>query len=178
MRRTHLAYAASGREFEVETALTELNFDVWCGRTVEFIRAGKERRAEAQEKPKLPNYLFLSLTVDEWHELRKSQIKHLAKTMMMLRRDDERQLDKFKAMVHAGLEEGRRIAKSNDRAKMVEFTAGQELIDLKGRFGEQALKFRKIVERAHQLYPLIQAETEMMGQTVLVELDPLDVRAG
>lgn len=172
---TYLAYATSNKEFEVQQALEERGFTVWCGRKVDFLRRGKKRRAEAVISPKLPNYLFLTLTDDEWHEMRSKPVKYLAPTMYLLKQHDEEQLNHFKALVDYDHAEGMKIAERNDKAEMVQFTKGQDLVDLRGRFGEQALKFRRIVERAND-YPLVEVETEMMGRVVTVRLDPLDVK--
>ncbi len=173
----YLAYATTGKEFEVEQSLEDLGIDVWCGRKIEFLRRGKKRYAEPVESPYLPNYLFLSLSEDEWHQVMGSQVKHLAKTTYQLSGRDERHFDKFKNAVWDESLEAQAIIKRNDTAAMNQFKAGQKIKDLQGRFGEQLLKFRRIVEAAHELFPMIEAETEMMGQTVTVRLDPLDVVA-
>jgi hypothetical protein len=172
----YLAYAASGKEFEVEETLRERGFDVWCGRKVSFVRRGKKRRAEAVISPKLPNYVFLSLTPEEWHAMHSKPIKHMARTMYVLQTRDEKQLANFQYLVDAEHQEGLRVAERNDKAEMVQFEAGQDLVDLRGRFGEQALRFKRMVERAED-FPLIEAETEMMGRVVTVRLDPLDVKS-
>ena len=67
------------------------------------------------------------------------------------------------------------MAERNNAAEMVQFKKGQELVDLRGRFADQALYFRSIVERNND-FPMIEAETEMMGRIVSVHLDPLDVK--
>lgn len=175
----HLAYATTGREFEVEEALTERGFEVWCGKRVEFLRRGKKRRAEAVTTPKLPNYLFISLTGQEWHDLRSRPTKYLAPTMYTLTEQDMRGpkgFERFRELTDESYQRGLGVAERNNAAEMVQFKEGEALIDLKGRFGEQAMKFRRIVERAND-FPLIEAEAEMMGRTVTVRLDPLDVRA-
>ena len=172
---TYLAYATTGREAEVEAELQARGFKVWCGRKVEFVRKGKRRRAEAVISPKLPNYLFITMTADEWHRLHSRPLKYLAKTSYVLRRDDEEDFAKFRALVDMDHQEGLRVAERNNAAEMVQFKEGQALVDLRGRFGEQALRFRGIVERVHD-FPVIEAETEMMGRIVSVHLDPLDVK--
>lgn len=173
----YLAYATSGREFEVAEKLASLGFTVWCGRAITFRRKGKRRRPEAVEHPKLPNYLFLTLTPDEWHDLHRRDVKHLASTLYMLRRDDERALATFRHEVDTAHREGHRIARNNDLAEIAEYKRGQRLVDLTGTFGETVLTFRRMIERAHEMHPRIQADMEMMGRVVTVELDPLDVRA-
>lgn len=173
----YLAYATSGKEFEVANKLSSLGFTVWCGRSITFARKGKRRRPEAIEKPKLPNYLFLTLTPDQWHDLHRRDVKHLASTFYQLRRDDEKALAAFRHEVDAAHAEGRRIARNNDLAEIAEYKRGQALVDLTGTFGEAVLRFRRMVERAHELHPKIEAEMDFMGRSVRVELDPLDVRA-
>lgn len=172
----YLAYAITGKEFVVADKLAELGFNVWCGRSITFVRKGKRRRPEAVEKPKLPNYLFLTLTPEEWHDLDRRNVKHLAPTFYLLRRDDERALAKFRAEVDAAYAEGQRIARNNDLAEIAQFKAGERLVDLTGVFSDAVLRFRRMVERAHEMHPRIQADMEMMGRIVTVELDPLDVK--
>jgi len=173
----YLAYATTGKEFAVTEKLEELGFSVWCGRCIEFKRRGKKRRPEPMETPKLPNYLFLSLSDADWHRLRQSEVKHLAQTLYPLSRGDTRALANFKLAVEGAYEEGQRIARNNDIAQIAEYKRGQALIDLSGKLGEVTLRFRKMVERAHELHPKIEAEMEMMGRWVKVELDPLDTKA-
>lgn len=170
----YLAYATTGKEFDVTQALQERGFNVWCGRKVNFLRRGKKRRAEAVITPKLPNYVFLNLTAHEWHDLHSRPVKHLASTMYVLRRDDESQLEAFKQIVDLDYQEGMRIAERNNVSEMAQFKKGQELTDLRGRFADNALRFRRMVEAAGQ-FPMVEAETNMMGRVVTVRLDPLDV---
>ena len=180
---TYLAYVTTGQEFAVADKLAALGFDLWCGREIIFVRKGKRRRPEPVERPKLPNYLWLNLEPEEWHDLRRREVKHLAGTMYQLSPRDLRGsrdwigLNAFRAAVDAAYAEGQRIARNNDLAEMAQFERGQQLIDLTGTFGETCLRFRRMVERAHELYPKVEAEMEMFGRTVRVELDPLDVRA-
>jgi hypothetical protein len=178
---TYLAYATSGKEFEVADKLASLGFTVWCGRRIDFVRKGKRRRPEAVEKPKLPNYLFLTLTPDEWHRLQRlkneGQIKHIAGTMYQLRRDDEDALTEFRAGVDGAHAEGQRIAKNNDIAEMAQYRAGQRLVDLTGTFADVCLTFRRMVERAHEAFPKVEADMEMFGRMTRVYLDPISVRA-
>lgn len=169
----YLAYATTGKEFEVETELKARGFDVWCGRKVDFLRRGKKRRAEAVITPKLPNYLFLSLSDKEWHDLHRKPVKYLAPTKHLLRRDDEEQLKTFRHIVDIDHQEGLKVAERNNVAEMAQFKEGQLLTDLRGRFAETALRFRRMVEAAGE--PFIEAETDMMGRVVTVRLDPLDV---
>lgn len=180
---TYLAYATTGKEFEVADRLKELGFDLWCGREITFVRKGKRRRPEAVERPKLPNYLWLTLEPEDWHDLHRRQVKHFAPTMYQLSARDLRGskdwigLNAFRVAVDAAYAEGQRIARNNDIAEMAQFERGQKLIDLTGTFGETVLRFRRMIERAHELHPKIEAEMEMMGRTVRVELDPLDMKA-
>lgn len=174
---TYLAYATTGKEFEVADKLASLGFTVWCGREITFLRKGKRRRPEAVEKPKLPNYLFLDLTPEEWHDLHRRDVKHLASTLYQLRRDDIKALATFRHEVDQAHAEGQRIARNNDLAEIAEYKRGQALVDLTGTFGDAVIRFRRMVERAHELHPRIQADIDMFGRTVSIELDPLDVRA-
>lgn len=175
--KKYLCYAAAGREFDVAEELAGHGARPWAGRKIEFIRRGKKRRPEARETPYLPNYIFADMDDDCWHRVMKANIRYLAKTTYILGGMDLRAYEAFVTAVDGEWHEAQEIIRRNDTAAMQEFKAGDALKDSKGRFGENLLRYRGMVETAHMLYPLIEAETEMMGQTVVVRLDPLDVSA-
>lgn len=175
--KKYLCYATAGRELDVAKELEAEGASTWVGRKVDFIRRGKKRRPEPVETPYLPNYIFADMDDDCWHRVMTAQIKYLAKTTYMLNSLDLRGYASFVAAVDGEYNLAQEIIRRNDTAAMQEFKAGDALKDSKGRFGENLLRYRGMVETAHMLYPLIEAETEMMGQTVVVRLDPLDVSA-
>ena len=171
----YLAYATTGKEFEVADKLAADGFDVWLARKIDFIRRGKRRRPDPVERPRLPNYLFLSLTDAEWHRLHQNVPKYLAGTMYALRRDDERELDRFRGASDTEYAKAQKAAQNQEA--IAEYVRGQRIVDVTGTFGDACLTFRRMVERAQDLHPRIEAEMEMLGRVVKVELDPLDVRA-
>lgn len=175
---TYLAYARTGKEFEVEQELREMGIDLWCGRKIEFRRSGKRRFFDPKEEPALPNYLFLSLTAGEWHEVNNSGIKYLAKTMHTLSRRDEKGLKAFRVEVGDLYQRARRIVDSNDRAAMCRFNPGDKIsLRAESVFSGQVLSFRRMVQRASDMHPMVEAEMESLGRLTKVLVDPLDVKA-
>lgn len=76
----------------------------------------------------------------------------------------------------------RAMDKSAERALLnrkiiCEFKKGQALKVTDPRFEYYNMFFREIVQGAHDQHPKIKADFDMMGQTVTVELDPIDVRS-
>ena len=173
----YLGYCTSGREFEVEKHLQDDGFDVWCGRAVIFAKKGKRRPwvEDWQIVPAIPNYLFLNMEADDWHRLHSRPRKYLARTMRILRRDDERDLPAFKRACESRFEEGMRIVRRKDRTAMCQFIAGQKVEATtegwEGRFGT----FRRLVEESGAL--MAEVEMEMFGGYAPVRFPLVDVKA-
>ena len=159
-------------EFIVQTALTDMGLDCWCGRKIEFKRTGKDRRAAAHESPYLRNYIFADIPPERFAQA--VTVNLLANTLYALSRRDTEALVTFRRAVEAEYDvDDRRRANG---AIQSEFESGQALVAVDGQFKDQLLTFRRLVERSFDAYPKIKADMEMMGQTVTVTVDPLDVR--
>ncbi len=53
---------------------------------------------------------------------------------------------------------------------------GQALEVLEGPFKERMLRFQRMVQAAHDMHPVIEADIEVFGQVARVKVDPLDVK--
>ena len=173
MTTTYLCYVRGGREFEVEQAIQEMGLGVYCARRMRFIRKGKKRRAEPEVSPYLGNYIFVDIPAERYLDV--LAVKYLAGTTYALSGRDMRALGAFKDAVDTEYAEQDR--KRRNQEAISEFTPGQALKMLDGQFSDNMLTFRSLVERPHDIYPKIKAEMELFGQTVSVEVDPLQVRA-
>lgn len=161
------------KQFYVEREIRSLGIDCWMPRKIEFKRTGKKRRAEPFELPYLPNYIFIDLPVERFLEV--TGIKYLGSGLIPLRRDDIERMGQFREGIDAEYEKARKAAQNQDAIS--EYVRGQKLKILDNRFGDQILQFVGMVERAHDPHPKVRAAMDMMGQSVMVEVDPLDVRA-
>ncbi len=169
----YFAYARTGREFEVAAEISKL-CECWCGRVMTFTRSGKKRRVEALTKPKLPNYLFLNMQAEVFCKV--VEVRHLQPTFSVFTRNDVADFMKFKNRVDAEYKDSEWVV-ANSAVDLEQFTAGQELVELTGRFGNRCLTYHRMIQNAHDLYPKVLASMEMFGREVIMELDPLDVKA-
>ncbi len=168
------AYSKTGFEFEVEESIKGIGVDCWVGRKMTFNRIGKRRRPEPVISPKLLNYVFINMPAEKFHLVQET--RHLYPTFSCLTDMDVRDLWRFRNRVDSEYEAALWISKNSDKA-LQEYAEGQMLVDLSGRFGEKCLEYRGMVERAHDVYPKIRASVKMMNREVIVELDPLQVKA-
>lgn len=169
----YLCYARSGREFEVVDALADLGIEAYCAKRMRFIRKGKQRRPEPEITPYLHNYIFAEIAAQDY--LTAMSVKHLASTTYALSEADKRALQVFRREVDAEFEA--QDAKRANREAVSEYDPGQEIRFIDGRFSDSVIKFREVVERAHDLHPKIRATIDMMGREATIEIDPLSVKA-
>jgi transcription antitermination factor NusG len=166
-----IVYARTGREFDVEEQATTLGIQAIVPRRVDIIRRGKRRWPDAIESPFLPNYVFVWMTDEEWHWLR--DIKEVASIMGVI--------PQYEPIIRRFID---RVGADHD-ARMAQIAAGQRVAEyepddvlqiISGPLQGQMARFRKMVERADELFPKIAADMELMGRIVPVEIDPLDAR--
>ena len=165
----YLGYAKSGHEFEVQDDLDEMGIHSWVGRVIEWKRTGKKRYPEPHEIPALPNYVFMSLTPEDFH--RAVTVRFLASTLVTLGPMDRRGLVRFQSAVQEEYERQDRVRRNREVPK-TEFDPGQQLEIIGGPLANKIATFRRVVERAGQMHPKL--ETEIHG--IRTHLDPLDVR--
>lgn len=162
------------KQFWVIEELALLGIDAWCGKRIDFKRKGKDRYAEAHESPFLPNYLFIEMTADQF--IAATDIKYLANSFQIVPLGEVAMLDAFKAGAQGAYEAAQRVD-ANSRAAVSEYVKGQRIEATSGQFAEFPMWFEKVAKAAHDQWPRIHAEIDMMGARVKVQLDPLDVRA-
>lgn len=173
----YLAYITTGKEFEVRDKLTERGIACWIARKVDLVRRGKRRRPDVVVSPYWNNYAFVTLADEDWHDLRDRPVKHLAPTMHPLRRDDLKEFAALRSSNDEAYTHAMRTIESATKAELAEYRRGQAIKPISGSFADTLLRFRRIVESAHDLHPMIEAEMDLMGRVVRVKVDPLDVRA-
>ncbi len=165
-----IAYAATGREFEAEEALRLLDVECIVPRQINLLRRGNNRRPEPVESPFLPNYVFAWVTPDQWYWLKDANLR----TCMGVSAASERLVRAFIDRVQADYTARRAQIEAGER--VAEYEPGDLLRITTGPFAEQLVRFRRMVERADQMFPRISAEIDALGGAVPLELDPLHVR--
>lgn len=181
MANWYLAYAKSGKEFEAADEISEL-IECWCGKVMEFKSPGKKRKIKAVTKPKLPNYLFLNMPAETFWKVQTCS-KYLYPTFSLLTTSDLRGSKghigflEFRDRVDEEYRQAERIRMQTDPDKLEQYVKGQKLTEITGRFSDRLLVYHGMIQQAHDLYPKVQAYTEMFGRETLVSLDPLDVKA-
>lgn len=171
MAVTYLAYAKTGKEFEVEDELRALDIPVWCARVIECKRSGKRRKAEYHEMPKLPNYLFAELTPTTFYEA--IAVKHLYPFLYALGESDRRNLASFKREVDADYAEADRARRRGERI-VAEYAPGDAIMAVQGPFRDVLLRFRRVIENSEPI--TYEAEMQLFGRVTRVHVDPLDLR--
>lgn len=166
----YLLYAKSGHEFDAVDDLRAIGIPAQCGRVIEWVRRGKKRTPDPIERPALPNYIFAPMSDAQFHAA--SNIKHLVSTRMAMSDADARAVARYLdavAVVYAQADKLRRA----QQAPKAQYHADQTLRIISGPLADRLVKFRHIVEQAHDMHHRIEAD--MDGKRIL--LDPLDVRA-
>lgn len=161
-------------EFAVERQLRALGIEAHAPRKIEFKRVGKKRHAEPITSAYLPGYVFADIPAELF--TRAIHCRGISSTLLAVTPQEvRRHVQPFLAKVDDENAEAKRIIDSRDRAAMCQFEPGQALGILAGPFMERAAKFLRMVQAAHDLHPMIEAESEMFGRAVRVKIDPLDV---
>lgn len=169
---TWIAYAPARREFEARDACADLGVTAIVPRKVELIRSGKRRFPDPVVSPVLPNYIGLDLSDDDWHKV--TRIPSLRLTMMACGPGDWRRFLNFADIAEDAYDLA--MAQIAAGQRVTEFSEGDAIAILGGPLAGQLAAFRRIVERAEAAFPLIGAELNIMGRSVLITLDPVLVR--
>lgn len=167
-----IGYAKSSKEFDVEADLTAMGIQAEVARKIEYKRQGKRRYADAITEPDLPNYVFIECTADQWHQL--ASVKHLAKTTIFVGPQEARRVRDYLDASRAAYDRQREAQEAGERVS--EFKAGDTLQIMSGPLAGCLARFRRIVETDHDPFPRIQAEGELMGRIVTVDVDPIHAR--
>lgn len=169
-------------EWAVEEAMSALGCSIHDTRTVEFLRKGKQRYATPEYRQALPGYVFASIPDELFGAA--VHVKGAwgsALPIIQVQKKDKLtdtpydQAMRFFAMLKEKRDEAERI---KTRADLVaEFDPGEPLEILRGPFSEQLVTFQKMVHSAHDLFPKLRVEMEIMGRKTTVDVDPLDVKS-
>lgn len=170
----YLASARNGCEFEVAEEARQIGATAHCPRKIEWRRVGKKRRPDPHVEPYLPNYLFIDMTPSQFASV--LDIKGIHGDFMSV---PDRLVTRkgglldFFDRVEAQFHKDERIGRN--QAMLSQYKAGDHLKMLDGTLEDVLLTFRGMVERAHDLFPKVCVEADMMGQSVTLEIDPLNV---
>ena len=175
-----IAYGRAGHEFEIRDELKADGYAATVPRKVITTSRGKDRKAKLEDVPLLPNYIFLDMTLDQYHQLIRTsgQYKYLTSTFQIIPHRLERNMTRWAAGIEATAQ------KEIDRYKRGEelslFRQGEHLHITHGPFAEwldgQNVTFRRMVHAAHNTFPRAEVEVELFGRVTRLEVDPLDVR--
>jgi transcription antitermination factor NusG len=154
------------REFDAQEEAETLGLTCHVPRRVDLIRQGKRRRPDPVIRPYLPGYVFVETDADGWHMLKAS--KHLRTWMGIGPKEAERVMQ-FIARVESDFTQ--RMAQIEAGERVSEYAPGDLLQIIAGPFSGQLARFKRIAEGA--MFPEVVAETELMGQSVTIRLDPL-----
>jgi len=181
-----MAYATTGREFEVMDDLASIGVECWQGKRIEFERRGKSRIAEPFEYPALPNYIHITAPFHRVSDI--MDIRHLSRTVKFMHEADVMGWQVFKRAAEARLAEAQRIIA--ERARMDAAKASrQDVINLissykfgdaleiqGGAFAGMLATFGRMVVKPGTAHPMVEAKVQLFGGEVAAALDPLDVR--
>ncbi|KIC12875.1 hypothetical protein RA19_00265 [Leisingera sp. ANG-M1] len=162
-------------EFAVERQLRALGIEAFAPRKIEFKRQGKKRYAEPVTSAYLPGYIFADIPPELFAQA--VQCRGLNASLMTVSGQEvRRHVQPFLSKVSEENAEAQRIIDSRDRAAMCQFEPGAALEVLAGPFMGRIVRFSDMVQAAHDVHPVIEARAEMFGQSVRVQIDPLDVK--
>ena len=181
-----MAYATTGREFEVMCELSFLGVDYWPGRKIEFERRGKSRIAEPFEYAALPNYLRISAP---WHLMSSiMDIRYLSRTIKFLGAGDLKEWGRFQAEADARYAHAKAIIAEHGRLAdahasrqeiinlIAQYKAGDGLEISGGAFAGMLATFGRMVVKPGTAHPMVEAQVQIFGRDTPISLDPLDVR--
>jgi transcription antitermination factor NusG len=178
----------TGQELNVQEQLEALGIECAVPRKVELIRQGKRRRPDAITSAYLPGYAFAWFSTDDWHAIRGA--KHV-RTMMGVSAQSERLVRAFISRVEADyagmmarIKKANAIKNAHERRKALceaaaaaaDYAPGEMLRLMTGEFADKLVAFGRMVQEAHDAYPMIEGEMQLFGQVVKVKADPADVR--
>ena len=177
-----IGYARSGHEFDTAEDLRSFDIAAITPRDIKAESRGKNRRPKITDEPLWPNYIFGTVTTEEYYWLMTNlhRFKYLAGTFLIVPTKLERQLD-------IAVEAAERAAQRKLHSLLGEdipspYKPGEKLSVVAGPFldwlGDQGVTFRKMAQAPHDQFPRIKVEAEVFGRVTEIELDPMHVRAG
>lgn len=174
-----LGYAKTGKEADVARAIRRMGLRAEVPRNVVVKRRGKRRYAEPVVSPVFPNVVMIDCSDAEWYNLAK--VRFLARTLIPIsQRAYDRDLRPcFAAIRHDALQRLHDIRTGNSRNhRLSEYRIGDELEIIGGVWAGHFAKFRRMVECADALFPMIEAtmDIQLLGKDVTAVVDPIITR--
>jgi len=175
-----IAYGRAGHEFDIRDELKLDGYAATVPRKVETVSRGKDRKAKLEDVPLLPNYIFLDMSVDQYHRLIRSggQYKYLASTFQIVPARLEKAMTLWANSIEA--EAQREIDRYKRGEELSLFQNGEAVKVTEGPFAQWLdganVTFRKMAQAAHDTFPRAEVELELFGRVTKVEVDPLHVR--
>lgn len=181
-----MAYATTGREFEVMDDLAAIGVDYWRGKRIEFERRGKSRIAEPFEYPALPNYLHISAPFYRVSDI--MNIRHLSRTIKFLHPSDVRGWQVFQNASDSRYAEAQKVIIERERMSLAnasrqdminliaQYKAGDALEISGGAFAGMLATFGRMVVKPGTAHPMVEANVRIFDRDVPTAVDPLDVR--
>ena len=168
-----LGYAKRGAEQDTRDQLQASGIEAHAPVKLVLERRGKDRRPRAYVEPVLPRLLFLRGSADDFHRLR--DVRTLSRTLMAF---PDQSWDTYVApfLARCAAEYDATRARVEAGEMLDEYKRGDKLAIKDGPFAEQVASFLRVVERAHDMHPMLVAELEIFGGVRHIEVDPLSVK--
>lgn len=174
-----LAYARPGDEFSITDAINDMGALAIAPRRFAMIRDRKQNGKHVPgELPALPGYIFAAVTDAQWHIMHWGfMIKGHRIAPRVVTRIDPREWLTVQAYAERA-EMDYQIAEEVSRRpdlKDYGFTQGDPIQLLCESLTGAMAKFNRVIQ--HNGQPMIEADTQMFGQTVKVKVNPAQVVA-
>jgi len=170
-----IGYIRAGHEFDVRDELRADGYSATVPRKVVTTSRGKDRKAKLEDVPLLPNYIFMDLSVEQYHRLlsSKGKFKYLASTFQIIPKRLEANMSRWAA----GIE--REAQREVDRYKRGEelslYQNGEHLHVTHGPFADwlhnQHVTFRRMVQASHDVFPRAEVEVELFGRVTKLKAE-------
>ena len=162
------------KQLWVQEELRRMGISAWCGTSVEFKRQGKRRVPDKIERPYIPNYLFIEMSAAQFFTV--SSLDHVSPQFQIVPSMQMKQLRDWQEGVNEAHQQALRVD-ANSKAAIAQYKHGQALRALSGPLEHFPMWFERVVKEAHDDWPKIEVEVDVMGARRKVRFDPLDVRA-
>jgi len=175
-----IAYARANREFDVRDDLRAEGYAATVPRKVITTSRGKDRKAKLEDVPLLPNYIFLDMTVDQYHRLISTggQYKYLASTFQIIPKRLEANMTRWAAGIER--EAQREVERYKRGEELSLYQNGEHLHVIHGPFAEwlqdQHVTFVSMVQEAHDTFPRAKVAVDLFGRVVEMNVDPLHIK--
>ena len=185
-----IAYAITGQEFNAQEQLEAIGITCHVPRQVELVRKGKRRWPDPVVTPFLQNYLFIEASDEDHYAIKDCDL--IRPTQMVVAGKIMRDVLTFIDRVESDysermgeIEELQARIKRSDaseaevmaiRQRLAEYRPGDLLEIIAGPFAGQLARFGRMIEAAHEAFPQIEAEMEVMGMVTRTKIDPIAAR--